>query len=137
MNPRLAHVLVYLAALLGPPLVSAALFFWVAYIPVFALWSGGLPYLLTAGPVFAIALRRGIRPHVLRFALIGVMLNFATPWIYAPLLLDEMREGGIAAAWQIIEPLFIFGIFMSALWGAMFALLYRLFSRFLPKTEPQ
>lgn len=120
LSPRAARALAYLLALIGAPLVVAALFFWVLYIPVIALWFGSVPYLALAGPGFALALRR-LPPNPLIFAVLGAALNLASPLFFAAFLLSR----GESPDWAVIQPFWTFGFGMAALWGAFFALLYR------------
>jgi len=42
---------VFAIALIAAPFLVALLFFWVYFIPVFAILFGGLPWLLCGGPV--------------------------------------------------------------------------------------
>ena len=122
LPPGAGVVLAYILALLGAPLAVAALGFWALMIPVFAIWFGGVPYLLLAGPGFALALRH-IPPNPVWFAAIGAALNLASPAWFAAWLAWR----GMAFDWAAIAPLWQFGFGMAAVWGAAFALLYRLF----------
>lgn len=120
LPPRLGRVLAYLLALVGAPLVVAALGVWVLWEPYFALFVGLLPYLILAGPGFALALV-WVRPRFFSFALVGLALNILSP--VALLLTRRWLE--IPHDWDVTRMVWSYGAVFSALWGGCFALLYR------------
>ncbi|MEX0283243.1 MAG: hypothetical protein AB3N23_01385 [Paracoccaceae bacterium] len=126
LPPKSARVVAYLLALIGAPVVVAVLGFWALLIPIFAVFFGGIPYLVLAGPVFWLALQN-IKPRALTFALIGSVLNLLTPvfFIFHSFVLNA------PLGWESIQVLWAYGAVFSALWGAVFALLYRALSYLL------
>lgn len=118
--PRWGRVLAYLVALVGAPFVVAALGVWVLWVPYFALFVGLLPYLVLAGPGFAVALI-WLRPSFVNFALVGLALNTLLP-LAIPLMRNWME---IPHDWDVTRMVWSYGAVFSALWGGCFALLYR------------
>ncbi|WP_197917166.1 hypothetical protein [Thiosulfatihalobacter marinus] len=123
---QVGKTLAYIAAFTLAPFVVAALGFWVSMIPILAIWFGAMPYLLLAGPGFALALRRW-PPNPLTFALIAVTLNIGSPPIFALMLIAL----GHPPNWDALAPLWRFGFYLAPFWGAAFAILYRAVHRLL------
>ncbi len=100
----------------------AAAGFWILLIPLFAVYFGGIPYLILAGPGFWLVLRR-YPPNPLIFAGIGFALNLLSPVIYAIILvvIDMPFD------FEAIRIFWFYGAVFASIWGAVFALLYRLF----------
>jgi hypothetical protein len=60
-TPALRHPVdpvAFIVALIGAPLLVAALGFWMLLIPVAAVLYGGIPYLLIGGPMLFLSLQR-------------------------------------------------------------------------------
>ena len=112
----------YGLALIGAPVAVAILGFWFLLIPVFAVYFGGIPYLVLAGPAFWLALRK-LPPNPVYFAAIGFALNLLTPVLYAV----NYWYRGLPYPADMIGIIWKYGAVFSALWGAMFALLFQLF----------
>lgn len=130
LSPQTARIVAYVLALLGAPLLVAALGFWMLLIPVFALYFGGLPYLVLAAPGFWLALRK-YPPKMATFATIGFALNFLSPLFHYAMFTYH----GWTYEMDAFQVLWIYGAIFSALWGAVFALLYRLFCYLMIPSE--
>lgn len=114
----------FASALLLAPILFTLLTFWVLLIPVSALISGALPYLLFATPIFLyLAARHPIRAST--FALGGLLAHAVFVILLALLGLGEPLEPRLNLAVVALG-----GIPFAAGWGATFACCYRAFYRF-------
>ena len=110
----------FFLALIGAPLVVAALGFWALLIPVFAVIYGGPYYLIIGAPLLLwFVPRNGVQPRqiaILAFVANGVATLAAilalglTEWQHIPL--------------GVVLWFGTFGSIFALLWGRMFAHLY-------------
>ena len=101
-------------SLIGAPILVGLLGTPLLLIPPFAVLFGGVPYLLSAGPAFWIALRHGVTEWF-KFALIALILNLIVTPVFA--LLIELN--GDLAMFMVL-----FGMVFAPVWGAVFGWLY-------------
>ena len=120
LPPRWGRVLAFCLALLGAPLILAGLGALLPDAAFFTLWAELLPYLVLAGPGFALALI-WLRPRVLSFALIGLALNTLSPLV----ILGMARWLEVSPDREATRMVWSYGAAISALWGGCFALFYR------------
>lgn len=114
----------FFAALFGGPILFTLATFWIAFVPVFALAIGGLPYLLIGTPVLLIYLsRRPVQPR----ALAGLAL--ATVVLLGLLAhLAALIAGREAQAFSI-GLITLFGAIFAPCWAASFGWLYTRLAR--------
>ncbi len=112
-------------------IMVAALFFWVAFIPVFAVILGAIPYLIFGGPVLLWIVTHS-RVTFWGCALGGLLAQtlFA---ISGALGLATGLTKGLIPNENALQFLALWGIPFSAAWCGTFALLY---NSFLPETVP-
>jgi hypothetical protein len=110
-------------ALLLAPVVFAGLTFWLLFIPVLALLSGYLPFVLFGGPVFFLMLFR-YAPTIGFYARGGLAAHLI--FVAAILLVSSDFTEEQAAAMTVTA---VWGIPFALAWGGTFAALYRALHR--------
>ncbi|MEM6594798.1 MAG: hypothetical protein AAF672_08395 [Pseudomonadota bacterium] len=125
---RLIDPIAFVGALICAPLVIAAVFCWVLFIPVVAVGFGALPYLLLGTPVYFWLLSRG-EERKWCFALAGLIAN-----TFGAVVLTASQRIGFSGAFDMFQLYIGFGSIFAPLWSATFMWLYRSFrrDRFLP-----
>ena len=121
----------FVGALILAPIMVAALFFWVVFIPVFAVIFGAIPYLVFGGPVL-LWIATHTRVTVWVCALGGLLAQ--------GLFVLSMVAGlatYLSFSDQDIEFLALWGIPFSAVWCGTFALLYNSFHPKTASRQPQ
>ncbi|MCY4335548.1 MAG: hypothetical protein OXC60_12875 [Litoreibacter sp.] len=120
---RLIDPIAFVGALICAPLLIAAVFCWVLFIPVFAVGFGALPYLLFGTPVYFWLLSRGEERQT-RFALAGFIVN-----AFGALVLTASQRIGFSGAFDMFQLYIGFGSVFAPIWSAAFVWLYRSFRR--------
>jgi hypothetical protein len=105
----------FTVCLLGAPVLVGSLGAPLLLVPTFAVLFGGIPYLVSAGPAFWVALRSGYRAWY-AFALIGFVLNL----IFTPLAALAADPSG-----NMIGFMVLYGAVFAPIWSGVFAWLYR------------
>jgi hypothetical protein len=125
------HPIAFVFSLILAPIMVAALFFWVALIPVFALILGAIPYLIFGGPVLLWMVTH-TRITFLGCAFGGLFAQ-ALFVISAAIGLKIGLATGLTPNENTLQFLALWGIPFSAAWCGTFAMLY---NSFLPETVP-
>jgi hypothetical protein len=113
----------FAGALVLAPLAFATVTFWMALVPIFAIYFGAVPYLVFGGPVFLWMVTR-FPPHVGTFAIAGLL---AHALFVLCLALWQMADDDRLD--HFLKFMALWGIPFSLGWGGTFAWMYRAFYR--------
>lgn len=122
----------FFAALIGAPLLVALLGFWMLFIPVIAVYAGGLPYLIIGTPLLLYYIpRHGAAPQdiallALKTAALGVLLAAMIAVLTDPKMIHD--ASGFLVFLAAMSLLF------ALLWGHVFGWLYGKLERGFYKT---
>ena len=111
----------FFVALIGAPLLVGLLGF-PLLIPPFAVLFGGPIYLLAGGPVFCVALQKGLKGAG-KFAFLGFALMLGVLFLASALTL--VAPYFLLKEWLPVYA--IFGLIFAPIWSAVFAALYKVF----------
>ncbi|CAN1545389.1 hypothetical protein MCELHM10_01940 [Paracoccaceae bacterium] len=120
------HPIAFVFSLILAPIMVAALFFWVAFIPVFAVMLGAIPYLVFGTPVM-LWIATQSRATFWGCAL-GGLLAQALFVISAAIGLKTGVATSLLPNWNGLQFLALWGIPFSAAWCGAFAVLYNSFA---------
>ncbi|MEP4196868.1 MAG: hypothetical protein ABJL99_14670 [Aliishimia sp.] len=113
----------FFAALICAPLLVALLGFWLLLIPVFAIFFGGIPYLMIGTPVLLYYIPRH-GAHAQKIGFLALKITTLGCAIFA--LITQLPPKGNIASMVFLT---LFALLFATLWGHAFGWLYGKFQR--------